>query len=194
MDIEKRQGARLPHWTRPHGTYAVTFRLFDSIPKPAAESLNREMEMYERMLSANGTLSADQRLRIHRLRMYKSGRLLAAGMGECLMKDPDVARVVADALGFFDGKRYEIVAWCVMPNHVHALLYVMEGFQLSAIMHSWKSFTATRINKLLDRIGPVWQPEYFDHLIRDAKDLRRQVAYIRNNPTKAGLKDWPWVG
>ena len=61
-------------------------------------------------------------------------------------------------------------------------------------MHSWKSFTANEANKRIRRTGEFWQPEYYDHLIRDDTDLRRQVEYVLNNPTRAGLSDWKWVG
>ena len=110
------------------------------------------------------------------------------------MRRAEVAEVVANALRHFDGKRYRLLAWCVMPNHVHAVLQPMGDHDLPAILHSWKSFTAHAINKLLGRSGPVWQSEYYDHLVRDQQDLIHHVAYVRENPVVAGLRGWKWVG
>ncbi len=81
-----------------------------------------------------------------------------------------------------------------MPNHVHVVLTPLPGFALSSILHSWKSFTAKAINKHLGRSGTVWQAESYDHLVRNRADLMHHVFYTRENPQRAGLKDWPWVG
>ncbi len=74
-----------------------------------------------------------------------------------------------------------------MPNHVHILIEVFNGFSLSEIIHSWKSFSANQINKLLNRTGQVWMMEYFDRYIRDYEHFDKVVNYIHNNPVKAGL-------
>jgi hypothetical protein len=66
--------------------------------------------------------------------------------------------------------------------------------QLSDILHSWKSFTAKEANKVLGRCSDFWQPESYDHLIRDEADFNHQVRYVLENPAKAGLKNWKWVG
>jgi REP element-mobilizing transposase RayT len=67
----------------------------------------------------------------------------------------------------FDGQRYRLLAWVVMPNHVHVLIETMTGHTLAAVLHSWKSYTAKEANRLLGRTGDFWQPEYFDRFIRD---------------------------
>ena len=110
------------------------------------------------------------------------------------MKDPRVARLVQDALLYFDGERYELPAWVVMPNHVHALLIPLQGRTLTGILHSWKSFTSNKANKLLGREGDFWQPDYFDRFIRHARHYEDAIEYIESNPVKAGLgvnnEDW----
>ncbi len=82
-----------------------------------------------------------------------------------------------------------------MPNHVHVVLTPGEGHELSRILHSWKSFTANRINVLLGRSGRLWQEESFDHVIRSEEDLVKFIDYTENNPVVAGLcglpDDWP---
>jgi hypothetical protein len=92
-----------------------------------------------------------------------------------------------------------------MPNHVHALLRPHEGFTLSQILHNWKSFTAHEAQKIAQDSGlsipkgvAFWQPESYDHLVRDEADFARILEYILQNPVKAGLcakpEDWPYLG
>ena len=114
-----------------------------------------------------------------------------SGVGQCFMRDDRVAQIVKDTLFYYDGKKYKIIAWCIMPNHVHILIEVFNGFSLSEIIHSWKSFSANQINKLLNRTGQVWMMEYFDRYIRDYEHFDKVVNYIHNNPVKAGLVKSP---
>jgi len=104
-----------------------------------------------------------------------------------------VAEMVRDALLHFQGDRYDLAAWCIMPNHVHVIVRPMRGYTLSEVLHTWKSFTAQRANRVLHREGKFWQSESYDHVIRNEQDLRNQVRYVLENPKKAGLKSWPWV-
>jgi len=119
---------------------------------------------------------------------------LDAGAGDCWMRRDDVAALVANALQHFEGSRYRLAAWCVMPNHAHSVVEPLAGFELPNIVHSWKSFTAKQANRLIGRTGRFWQPEAYDHLIRDEEDFARQVEYVLSNPQRAGLKDWKWLG
>ena len=102
--------------------------------------------------------------------------------------------MVEDALLHFDGQRYGLLEWCVMPNHVHVLAQTCVGFQLDKVIHSWKSFTAKAANRVLDRKGEFWMLDYFDRFIRDETHLAATIAYIRENPVSAGLveraEDW----
>jgi REP element-mobilizing transposase RayT len=121
---------------------------------------------------------------------------LDAGHGNRWLNRADIARLVERALFHFDGRRYLLLAWCIMPNHVHTMIETREGFTLAGILHSWKSFTANRANQLLKRRGEFWQREYLDRYIRNAEHYQQAVAYIEENPVKAGLArvktDWPW--
>ena len=87
----------------------------------------------------------------------------------------------------------ELGEFIVMPNHVHVVLEPKEGHHLSDILKSWKTFTAKKANLILNRTGAFWQAESFDRMIRNQQELSRALEYVRNNPIKAGLKDWPWV-
>jgi REP element-mobilizing transposase RayT len=115
-------------------------------------------------------------------------------LGTCILGRPEVARIVQDALLFFEGQRYRLAAWCVMPNHVHSVLTPCGDHGLSDILQSWKSFTAKEINKALGRRGTVWERESFNHLVRSPEHFERFVAYTERNAVQAGLcqdpKDW----
>lgn len=115
-------------------------------------------------------------------------------LGSCVLGRADCAKVVQDALLSFEGSRYHLVAWCIMPNHVHVLAAPLQGHKLSSILHSWKSYTAVEINRLLGRKGALWERESFDHILRSAEHLEWFKEYIEKNPVVAGLcsskADW----
>ena len=103
--------------------------------------------------------------------------------------------MVQENLWHRDGVQYRLLAWVVMPNHVHALIEVWQN-PLPEILKNWKSYTAKVANHILGREGTFWQDDYFDRYIRDEEHYRRAVLYIENNPVKAGLvrlaAHWPW--
>ena len=110
-----------------------------------------------------------------------------AGYGACFLRDPRIAKLIEDALLHFDGERYHLLAWCVMPNHVHSLFEMLAGYSLVGILHSWRSYTAKEANRLLGRRGQFWDDDYFDRYIRDNDHLENAINYIEQNPVKAGL-------
>jgi putative transposase len=122
------------------------------------------------------------------------------GHGSCLFRDSSMAGIVADAFRFFDGQRYVLHSWAIMPNHVHLLLSLGEGRVLSEIVSSWKRFTATRIHRETGGSGNLWQKDYFDRIIRDWDHFANVARYIRRNPVKAKLsgnefllEEAPWI-
>lgn len=165
----------LPHRDDEGLLQHVVFRLADSLPAHVTEDL---------ALLAK----AEQRNRID--------ALLDHGLGERILERPEIASIVSRTLRHFDGVRYRLHAWCVMPNHVHALITPAGGHALGAIVKSWKIFTARRINRLLDRDGPIWAPDYFDRFVRDDNHAAATFDYIEANPVAAGLcaspVDWPF--
>ena len=120
---------------------------------------------------------------------------LDRGHGSCALREPDLATLVENALLCFDGQRCRVLAWVVMPNHVHVLIGVFPNWPLRSLVKSWKSYTARAINDRLGRRGALWQADYFDRFIRDDAHLRSEIDYIEDNPVKAGLvacaADWP---
>ncbi len=107
---------------------------------------------------------------------------LDAGYGECILQPETNRNLVESALLHFDGDRYFLHAFVVMPNHVHVLFTPDTGWSVSTILQSWKSFTAKRINALRGRTGTVWQKESWDRFIRNPRHFSRTVDYIVNNP------------
>lgn len=193
--IHKRQGNYLPHWTRDGAAYAVTFRLGDSLPPSVIESwLLERRDIVRTAQQMNRPLSEHEEKRLQELHSERVATYLDGGHGACWLRQPAIAQAVADALRHFDGRRYRLRAWCVMPNHVHVVVEPLAGHTLSSILQSWKSFTAKMANRLLGRTGEFWQVEYYDHLIRDADDYAHAMHYLLDNPANAGLKGWPWVG
>ncbi|HWA83090.1 MAG TPA: DNA polymerase III subunit alpha [Fimbriimonadaceae bacterium] len=192
-EIKTRRGAYLPHWTRDGAIYSVVFRLADAVPTEVAQAWRGEREELER-LAATGQLTPKQRFERMRLHGGRVEEVLSAGHGSCILREADNAEIVSNALAHFEGDRYQIHAWCVMPNHVHVLVEPLGEHQLPEILHSWKRFSAREINKRQGCSGELWQSEYYDHLVRDEKDYDRCSAYILDNPAKAGLAEWRWVG
>jgi REP element-mobilizing transposase RayT len=139
-------------------------------------------------------LSPLEESRLRELQSEKIESSLDAGLGACWMNDPGIAGIVSSTLNHFHGTRYELLAWCVMPNHVHTVASPLQGHTLPEILHSWKSYSAKECNRALGRSGTFWQEESYDHLVRDQEDFRRVVEYTLENPVRAGLKGWRWLG
>ncbi|MEE9310937.1 MAG: alanine--tRNA ligase-related protein, partial [Planctomycetota bacterium] len=192
--IEKRQGAYLPHWEAENATYFVTFRLADSLSKESRDKIVQEREeIYAKADQMGRELSESEHEKLLKLHTEKIDGWLANGYGECHFKNDSCAETVANALKHFDGDRYVLSAWCIMPNHVHVVFKPTQGNSLSDIIQSWKSFTAKACNKLLGRTGEFWMPESFDRVVRDRSEYTTFIEYTAENPTKAGLNNWKWV-
>jgi len=193
--IHKRKGAYLPHWTQTGAIYAITFRLSDSLPADVLERWRSQRDRILQQVKKQGReLTPQEQQELARLYYDHIESYLDAGQGQCCLRDPKIAELVYNVLKHFDGERYDLIAWAVMPNHVHAVIKPYQSVELPDILHSWKSYTANKANELLGKTGTFWQSEYYDHLIRDEEDFNHQINYVLSNPTRAGLEDWPWAG
>lgn len=187
----------LPHLKKEGASYFVTFRLAGTLPASVLQKfkLGRE-RILQQALAAKRPLTWHEQEELFRWYSHRVDAWLDAGHGECFLRQPKIAKLVADALRFFDGHRYELRAWVVMPNHVHAVVRPHPPETLSRLLHTWKSFSSKQANKLLGRTGVFWQSESYDHLIRDDDDHARCVVYTVNNPVSAKLctrpDNWPW--
>ncbi|MGO8925510.1 MAG: REP-associated tyrosine transposase [Limisphaerales bacterium] len=189
---------KLPHLKKEGAVYFVTFRLADSLPAHEVSRLKHERQVVlEQARAAKSPLTWHEQQQLLAWYCDKVEALLDAGRGACWLSKPDIAGLVGGALNHFDGQRYELRAWVVMPNHVHVVVWPMPGHTLSDLLHSWKSFTSSKANQLLHRTGEAfWQAESFDHWVRDDEERARLVTYVENNPVKAGFcrrpEDWKW--
>ena len=194
----------LPHCDHPGLLQSITYRLADSLPRDVLARMEDELRL------------VDPR-RVDTQRRLKVEAWLDAGHGGCVLRNARAAACVVDNWRHFAGERYDLIAWVVMPNHVHVLIRVYEGIMLGKIVQSWKSYTGRRIkdwmgtpstnSALVDdqgseksragaRRSQVWQREYWDRFIRNERHFNTVVEYIHQNPVKAGLVDqaeqWEW--
>lgn len=184
----------LPHLVVPEGTYFITDRLIDSLPRALFVRWKQDLEALRRIHSK----CDPQVKRAERQLQSKIEKHLDLSMGNCWLKEPRIAQLVIDAWKFFNGKRYCLHAWTVMPNHIHLLLTLNQSFSLSTILGSVKGFTSREANKIPGRSGKFWQREYFDKIIKTQRQFEFVIRYILKNPIKAGFCEefyqWPWNG
>jgi len=177
----------LPHFETREKMQSITFRLADSLPQSKLRELETDLVRLPK-----DRVAVERRKRIE--------HYLDAGMGCCALRNPAVAGVVQETLLRFDLERYRLLAWSIMPNHVHVLIWPLAD--LGKIVQSWKSYTgrwalAKNAELGLGVPGKVfWMREYWDRFIRDEKHYGAVVEYIHNNPVKAGLCEspgqWRW--
>jgi REP element-mobilizing transposase RayT len=170
----------LPHWRQDGTTYFVTFRTADSLPKQKLREW--EAERAEWLFSHPEPHSAADRKEYFERFPQRLEHWLDQGYGACVLARPELKKTVETALLHFDGNRYVLGEFVVMPNHVHALVAPLDGRELSEIVHSWKSYTANAINRRLGTAGSFWQKESFDHIVRSPDSLEKFAQYIRDNP------------
>jgi putative transposase len=191
----------LPHWRQDGGLYFVTFRLADSIPKHVLARWDGERRSW---LEAHGIsgypdssnwqkeldrLSEDKRRMFSRMNAKRLFVELDQCHGECWLRNGAVREVLAESMRHFDGSRWRVGDFVIMPNHVHLLVVMAEGSELEEVLYSVKRFSARKINEVLKRNGRVWQKEYYDHIVRDRAELFRVRKYIVDNSNRAGLNE-----
>ena len=176
----------LPHWEQSGCTYFVTFRLADSLPAAKLKYLRDRKGLRLEQQPKPWTERTFKKLELYYSRRIE--RWLDGGLGSCWLRRKEFRDVVATALQCFHGERYWLDCFVVMPNHVHVLLALSTKSSLAKTVHSWKSYSAHKIRRLLDRSGPLWMSEYFDHVVRSEMQLDHFRRYIRDNPAKARLR------
>jgi len=182
---------RLPHWEQQGATFFITFRLADAVPQKLLRQWKEELETWRKFHPEpwDASTKYEYQKRFHDAREA----WLDQGHGECILRRPQIAATIANSLRHFDGDRYALDSFVVMPNHVHVLVRPHEAHSLSEILHSWKSFSAKEINKLRERSGAVWQDENYDRMVRDFAELERYRDYIKENPVAAKLGDGEFI-
>ncbi|WDE96487.1 transposase [Lentisphaera profundi] len=179
----------LPHYDSMELYQSITFRLADSLPQRILKNLEEDLKI----------LGVDK---LDYQRRNLIDKYLDMGCGCCALKNQQMAKVMKESLIRFDNERYQLIAWCIMPNHVHALLKPKIG--LAKIIQSWRSYTgrwAFRNNAKYE-LGITadskrfWMRDYWDRYIRSEKHFYSVLDYIHENPVKAGLckapENWKW--
>mgnify|MGYP002624339475 FL=1 len=193
----------LPHWSQPGATYFITFRTDDSIPTAVYQAWKRERDDWLRRQQINPLSRAwrsalkklphDKRAEYHERFTAQFHERLDDCLGACVLKRPEISGIVAKSLRHFDGDRYHLGDFVIMPNHVHLLVQLLGELDPKTQCKSWKHFTARQINKVLGQSGHFWQAESFDHLVRTPEQFDAIVRYIADNPRKARLSSGEYV-
>ncbi|MFH0988541.1 MAG: transposase [bacterium] len=206
----------LPHYQPEHGIFHVVFRLTGSLPVEVIEELRQEREQWERKAKEVKD-AGEQQKQLTQVRWAYFERfdtlLDGTSSGPMWLKQTEAAIVVTEAICHRDGKEYDLLAYCIMPNHVH-LVFELVGrlaeststkdgrdgvstYIVTQILESLKKYTALRVNRVLHRSGAFWQHESYDHVIRDEEELEKTIWYVLLNPVKAGLvkewEQWKWT-
>jgi hypothetical protein len=194
---------RLPHWEQTGATYFITWRTADSIPASVLNRWKAERALWLRHRGidpqAEGWREELRRLpKADRRSHHESFTLpwmecLDACHGACVLRQPELAAIVATSLAIGDGNRYLLGDYVVMPNHVHLLVQLPGEGQLKLQCKSWKRWTAREINERLRTSGRFWQPESFDTLVRSEAHFEHLCAYIAANPQAARLPDGEYL-
>lgn len=169
--VERHYGTNLPHYEIPGAVYFVTFRLHDSLPAEVVEKLSAEREAFLR--NACLPLSSEKEEQRRRNYSYQMECNLDRGFGECVLREPAVRETLASILQRFDGDRYLLGDYVIMPNHVHLLMRMRLDLKMRIQCHKWKSFSGREINAVAGRSGRLWQSEPFDHIVRSAEKLQQ---------------------
>ncbi|GAB5406119.1 MAG: transposase [Aureliella sp.] len=184
-----------PHWSQAGAIVFITFRTHDSIPREVLDRWEREKQDWMRRLGHDEHWSkALPFLTVEKQRQFKRQfsrvreDFLDTCQGRCLLRRPELTSIVVDALFHFDGERYRLGDFVVMPNHCHLLVAFANAEMMKTQTDSWLHYTAYRINQTIGKKGKFWQQEPFDHLIRSPEQYSYLRKYIADNPAKAGLK------
>lgn len=189
----------LTHWRQEGATYFITFRLADALPKRITEQWESEKSL---CLAARGIskasanwqsdveskLSKKEQFEFRREFNRKLNHHLDRGHGACHFRTDPALATLQEKLLEDDRTHYYLGDFILMPNHVHLLLNLIKGLDLERTRQKIKGGFAFLVNKVIKRSGKLWQREYYDHLVRDAKELIAFRNYIQENPNKAGIR------
>jgi len=194
----------LPHFQPPGYAFFITFRLHGTLPKEVVNKLKAMKDKELKLIAGyDNSKVKNEKYSEFKKRYFKlyDDYLDSASRGPSWLKDTRIAEIVKSSIHFRDEKEYDLIAYTIMPNHVHLVIIPIveriadslsperkeNPYIVTKILQDLKKYTARECNKLLNREGSFWQHESYDHVVRDMKALRRIVDYVLNNPVKAGL-------
>ena len=188
---------KLPHWSQAGVVCFITWRTDDSMPAEVLDRWRHERQQWLRQHGINPR-AHDWREQLQKLGSETQHEFfqqfstrwhdeLDACHGACVLRRPELAQIVADSLLKFDGDRYDLTDFVVMPNHVHLLAAYPDEEAMLKQCESWKHWQATQINRAISSSGRFWQQDGFDHLVRSSEQFDHLRRYIADNPRKARL-------
>jgi type I restriction enzyme R subunit len=205
---EKIRRRRLPHWDVAGAPYFLTTCLEGSIPAQGVLDISRYRTSLKRRPCPPGKSEHEWAVERGKLVFARTDRWLDMEPAVRHLADPTLAQIVVNGLYFFAGQRYDLLAFVVMPSHIHWVFQPLESWvhalgdaaqqrtPRERIVHSRNRQTGNECNQHLGRTGPFWQHESYDHWARDGEELERIILYIEGNPVKAGLckapEEWPF--
>ena len=200
----------IPHYDIEGAYQTITYRLGDSLPVEVLKELGGSGGAGGSPVDSPRYIKTPEEKKAEDQRRQRIEKYLDAGHGSCVLQRAEIAKIVIDNWRFFNSQRYDLIAYVVMPNHVHVLIKTYKEWRLRDVVHGWKSFTGKEIKKVLLKTGEppvppavppslaesVWQSNYWDRFIRNEQHFFNTVQYIHNNPVKAGLCKEPedWYG
>jgi putative transposase len=174
----------LPHIYREKSTYFITFRLKGSIPFEKLKDLKDWRKNLEQ------AKTKDEKYEQESLFFDKYDSFLHNNKKIAYLKNPLIAKYVAEQIHKYDGKEYTLICYSIMPNHVHLVFSLLENSKsMDKIMHSIKRVSAYQSNRILKTTGAFWQSESYDHIVRNEDELWSIIKYTLYNPVKAKLVD-----
>ncbi len=189
VDVDVSRGRHLPRWEAACATYHVTFHLADSVPQEQLGIWRAERDRLKAIArQANRELTEQEITEMKEVFNVRVERYLASGYGDCVLKNAEVAELLAGVLEHSNGKLYSLHEYCIMPNHVHM---IVGGFSaaspLNNVLTVWKRASGHAINKALARAGDVWHRDTYTRIIRDEREYAGQLRYVWFNPETAGI-------
>jgi hypothetical protein len=178
-------------WRPLEPAMLATFRLADAMPREALERWRSGRE--EWMRSHPEPWNEDVEWEYHRNVFGSLNRWLDAGRGECLLRSPAAASLLAESLHFGDGREYRQYGWVVMPNHVHVLFSVMGKVDPEWQVRQWKGIAARRIQRFLGGQRTIWQDGWHARMIRSSRQFVWSARMIRQEPVNARLRPTEYV-
>ncbi|MCF7815334.1 MAG: hypothetical protein K9N09_12215 [Candidatus Cloacimonetes bacterium] len=190
----------LPHYQPGNGIFFITTCLAKALSTKIISELKQRKIDFQNMIKK---VSENQKIFVlkefHRSYFRDFESFIHSQSKKDWLIRTSIQQVIKENLLFWDGVRYKLIAFCIMPNHLHLMIKPFQKGKhmyesLSKIMFTMKSFTANECNKILDRSGQFWLHESYDHYIRNFKDYEYHLKYLLENPVKSNLvnkwKDW----
>jgi putative transposase len=189
-----------PHYQAEGTTYFVTFRLVGQVCEKNAEQLK----------SANINLKRTPSLplikQMHANRYYNL--LDKEPNKEMELGNPETADLVAQAIKHQHEKEYNLIAYCIMPDHVHLVFHIdqldesakqqngISPYVVTNILGSLKKYTDLHTKDMHHADGETWQHESYDRILHNRNELERVISFVVHNPVEAGLvsnwQEWRW--